>query len=304
MMITCKNLFAVNKILRGIYNNKICVSAYCNNTSLSMSYLIRKSFSKREGEDKNDSKDSKDSHIKLEFINTNSRDSTNSKNTSNFIKSEYFDFSTNSENTSNIDEDETPKNNLTFKKIHSYIKHTNELIVNKKLMVKNLPDPNFFNGALIYTSMDTRNYSIVAAPEKSGLALMTGLSFLSYCKIVFQSPFWLYFYGFLTSAFYLRYFLRPIVSIKHIYHISLMNENKVRISYLNGKRNETVNIKDISFSVLPSPQTPDFQINLHLKINNKTAIINLKTYLEMFSKDDLMLLLGILNEDTEEIAFI
>jgi hypothetical protein len=153
---------------------------------------------------------------------------------------------------------------ITYVDLKKYINQADTNIENGVLNLKAIPDNNYFGEIPVYicptyTSHNVRPY------ELSSLTVPSILAFLSYHKIVFTSSFFFPFYSFIALISFVR--LSTIRrSESTIMSISLLDENKVKIQFLNGKSIET-GLKNIHIST-------GFMNNLNNMDDSKIARIN------------------------------
>jgi hypothetical protein len=111
--------------------------------------------------------------------------------------------------------------------------------------LKSIPDNNYFGEIPVYICPAYTIHN-VRAMEFSSFIIPSVFAYLSYYKIIFTSSFFFPFYSFLAFATLARISLMKR-SDWTILSISLIDESKVRVQFLNGQSHET-SLKNMNIS--------------------------------------------------------
>jgi hypothetical protein len=153
---------------------------------------------------------------------------------------------------------------ITYVDFKNLFNTADQNIDNGVYYLKAIPDNNYFGEIPVYIC-PTYLFHSVRPVELSGLAVTSALAYLSYYKIIFTYSIFFPFYSFLALLS-----LSRIINIRKsdnmIMSISLLDESKVRIQFLNGKEIET-NLKNVHVST-------GFMTNLNSFDDAKIARIN------------------------------
>jgi hypothetical protein len=227
-------------------------------------------------------------------------------------------FSTENEEPKNINNDDkisdssnkehSPKQqNSNYINFNNILSEIDNSIIDGVFQIKNLPDPNFFNEALLYFCPYDLLYRTGVYNEYAGALFSTMLTYLSYHKIILTSNYLFPYFSFITVAAYFRSYLRFKSKNPIIYQITLINEHQIKIVFVGG-RASIVEIKNIGITRVHSSESKGVGITLNLKYNNfERGVLILKNsypYDKVTSFADLNLLMGILNKKTKKINIV
>jgi hypothetical protein len=153
---------------------------------------------------------------------------------------------------------------INYVDLKKYINQAEGNIDNGVFYLKAIPDNNYFGEIPVYIC-PTYIAGGLKSFEYSALGLTSILAFLSYNKIIFTYSFFFPFYSLMATACLVR-LLTIHRSESTITSISLLDESKVKIQFLNGRTLET-GLKNIHVST-------GFMNNLNSFDDDKIARIN------------------------------